>query len=119
MKSRIWANLQVQYGIATVFLLFILLWNSSVFFSALVGVLAAVIPNTYFAAKMHRQMGNNNPTEWLGHAYRSEFGKWLMTGVVFVLAFTSDYAWDYKILLAGFIYMQLSSWVIPLMVRDK
>jgi len=119
MKSQIWAVLQVQYSVAGIFLLLVLLWNYNVVFSAFVGVLAAVVPNSYFAFKMLKRVNNKDAVQWLGYAYRSEFGKWLMTGVIFVLVFTSDYAWNYKVLLAGFIFMQFSSWFTPLMVKNK
>lgn len=118
MKSQILAAWRAQIVLSMMFLAVVLLWQSSLVFSAFVGVLAALAPNGYVAWKMVKQAQNNNATQWLGHAYRSQFGKWIMTGVIFALAFTADVNWDYRALLAGFVFVQLTNWLLPLIVRD-
>ncbi|MEM7565360.1 MAG: ATP synthase subunit I, partial [Pseudomonadota bacterium] len=90
-----------------------------VWYSALVGCLAALIPNTYFSIRMLQAAGNDNAEQWLGVAYRSELGKWLMMGIIFVLAFRTDYDWDPKFLFAGFVLVLISGWMAALLIKGN
>ena len=119
MNNQIFKALIIQYTFGAVYLLGTGLWDTTLMLSALVGCIAGLIPNTYFFMKMSRQPENNDAAQWLGYAYRSEFGKWLMTGMIFLLAFTSDHSWDPVVLFAGYILILLSSWFVPFLIKGN
>ena len=119
MKNQIIRTLILQYILGGIYLISLALWDKTVLFSALVGCMAALIPNTYFSIRMLQAAENNNAVQWLGYAYRSELVKWLMTGMIFLLAFTSNYPWDPIVLFAGFCLIQMSSWFVPLIVKGN
>ena len=119
MKNQIFKTLIAQYLLGGIYLIGVLIWNDSVILSALVGCMACLVPNSYHSIRMLKQTKNNNALQWLGYAYRSEFVKWLMTGMIFVLAFTADYNWDPIVLFAGYILIQLSSWFIPFVLKGN
>jgi F0F1-type ATP synthase assembly protein I len=116
MKNQIIRTLVLQYILGVVYLTGAGLWDTAVMLSALVGCLAALVPGTYFGVRMMQATENNNDAaQWLGYAYRYEIGKWVMMGMIFILAFTSGYSWDPVVLFAGFVLIQLSGWLAPLM----
>jgi F0F1-type ATP synthase assembly protein I len=116
MKNQIIRALVLQYILGVVYLAGAGLWDSEALLSALVGCLAALVPGTYFGIRMMQATKNNkDAAQWLGYAYRYEIGKWVMMSMIFVLAFTSGYPWDPVILFAGFVLIQLSGWLAPLM----
>jgi len=117
MKNQILQTLLVQYALGGVFVLGVVIWNDSVMLSALVGCLACLVPNSYHSFRMLRQIKSENAVQWLAHAYRSELVKWLMTGMVFVLAFTANYQWDPIVLFAGYILTLIPSWFVPLVIK--
>lgn len=119
MKNQIYATLIVQYILGVIYLFGVVIWDDGVMLSALVGCMACLVPNTYQSIRMLRQAENNNAMQWLGYAYRSEFVKWLMTGMIFLLAFTANYQWDPIVLFAGFCLIQMSSWFIPLIIKGN
>lgn len=117
MKNQIIKSLILQYALGMVFLSGAGLWDKTLMLSALVGCMAGLIPNTYFSMRMLQSANNNNAIQWLGYAYRSEIGKWLISGAIFVLAFSSDYPWDPVFLFAGFCLIQLSGWVTAFVIK--
>ena len=119
MKNQILQTLIVQYAMGGIYVFGVVIWNDSVMLSALTGCIACLAPNTYQGIRMLKQTENNNAVQWLGYAYRSEFVKWLMTGMIFFLAFTANYQWDPMILFAGYILLQLSSWFVPLVLKGN
>jgi len=119
MKNQIIQALIIQYSSGGIYLFGVVIWNESVMLSAITGCIACLVPNTYQSIRMLRQANNNNAGEWLAYAYQSEFVKWLMTGMIFVLAFTANYEWDPIILFAGFVLMQMSSWFIPFIFKGN
>lgn len=119
MKDQIIRTLIFQYILGGSYLLGTSLWDSSVAFSALVGCVAGLAPGTWFSVRMLRAAENNNAAQWLGYALRSEFGKWVLTGVIFALAFTSEYDWDPEFLFAGFALILLSGRVAPLVIKGN
>jgi F0F1-type ATP synthase assembly protein I len=119
MKNQILQTLILQYALGGIYVFGVVIWNDSVMLSALTGCIACLLPNTYHSIRILRQTENNTAVQWLGFAYRSEFVKWLMTGMIFLLAFTSNYQWDPMILFAGYILLQLSSWFIPLVLKGN
>ena len=119
MKNQILQTLILQYALGGIYVFGVVIWNDSVMLSALTGCIACLLPNTYHSIRILRQTENNNAVQWLGFAYRSEFAKWLMTGMIFLLAFTTNYQWDPMILFAGYILLQLSSWFVPLVFKGN
>ena len=119
MKYQIYATVIIQYILGTIYLIGVVIWDDSVMLSALVGCIACLVPNTYQSMRMLKQTENNNAMQWLGYAYRSEFVKWVMTGMIFLLAFTANYEWDPIVLFAGFCLIQISSWFIPLIIKGN
>ena len=119
MKNQIKRTLILQYILGAIYLLGVFLWNSLVWYSALVGCLAALIPNTYFSIRMLQAAENDDAGQWLGLAYRSEVVKWLMMGMIFVLAFRSDYEWDPVFLFAGFVLVLISGWIAALLIKGN
>jgi len=113
MKNQLLQPLLVQYTIGGIYLFGVVIWNDNVMLSALVGCMACLVPNTYHSIRMLKQIENNNAVQWLGYAYRSEFVKWLMTGMIFMLAFTANYDWDPVVLFAGYILIHITSWFVP------
>ena len=113
IDKEIWKVLKIQFVLAGVYFVGIAFWNDAFILSALVGCMAALIPNTYFYMSMGKQTKNNNAEQWLGYAYRSEIGKWLMTCMIFLLAFTSKHSWDPIVLFAGYVLVLVSSWFVP------
>lgn len=119
MSFQIWKALFIQIILGCLYVLMIAFWNSSVVFSAFVGCMASLAPNAYFYFRMSRQSENNDAEQWLGYAYRSEFGKLFMTGIIFGLAFTSKLTWDPAVLFIGYAVLQLSGWFVPLVIKGN
>ena len=120
MKNQIIKTLVLQYVLGVTYLagtgLYLAgpgLWDVSATMSALVGCVAGLLPKTYFDLRMSRDAGDKNAAQWLGYAYRSEIGKWVIMGAIFMLAFSMDYPWDPVVLFAGFVLIQLSGWLAP------
>jgi ATP synthase protein I len=108
-----------QYILGVTYLLGLGLWDIALTPSALMGCAAALIPKTYFSIRMLRETENNNATQWLGYAYRSEIGKWVIMSAILVLAFTSGYPWDPVVLFAGFVLIQVSGWFVPFVTKGN
>ncbi len=87
--------------------------------SAITGCFASLLPNIYFYIKMLRQAENNDAAEWLGYAYRSDIGKWLMAGMIFAVLFSSGYQWDPLILFVGYLLVQMSGIFVPLIHKGN
>jgi F0F1-type ATP synthase assembly protein I len=119
MKNQIYTTLIIQYLLGTIYIIGVVIWDDSVMLSALVGCIACLAPNSYHSMRMLKQTDNNNAMQWLGYVYRSEFVKWVMTGIIFLLAFTANYEWDPIVLFAGFCLIQISSWFIPLIIKGN
>jgi ATP synthase protein I len=119
MRNQIIKSLILQYALAMVYLAGAGLWDKAVLLSALVGCMASLLPNTYFSIRMLQAADNNNALQWLGVAYRSEIGKWLMTGMIFIFAFNLDYPWDPVFMFAGFSLMLLSGWLLPFVTKGN
>ena len=119
MKNQIIRILILQYILGVIYLIGTSLWDIAFTPSALLGCVAALIPKTYFSIRMLRETENNNATQWLGYAYRSEIGKWVIMSAIFVLAFTTNYPWDPVVLFAGFVLIQVSGWFAPIVTKGN
>ena len=119
MKNQIIRILVLQYVLGVTYLIGTGLWDLALAPSALVGCVAALVPKTYFSLRMLQATENNNAPQWLGYAYRSEIGKWVIMSAIFLLAFTTDYPWDPVILFAGFVLIQTSGWFAPFVIKGN
>ena len=116
MKNQIIKVLILQYGLGVVYLATAGLWDTATIISAMTGCMAALAPKTYFSLRMLRNTEDKDATQWLGYAYRTEIGKWVIMGAIFMGAFTTGYPWDPVILFAGFVLIQLSGWLAPFVI---
>ena len=87
--------------------------------SALTGCLASFLPSLYFSFRMLRHDEIDDAAKWLGHAYRSDIGKWILAGVIFAVAFTSGYPWDPVILFSGYLLVQMSALFAPTLFKGN
>ena len=120
MKNQIIRTLVLQYILGLLYLFGAGLWDRAALFSALVGCLAALLPKTYFGIRTIKATeSNKDAAQWLGYAYRSEIGKWVITGAIFMLAFTTDYPWDPVVLFAGFVLIETSGWLAAFVIKGN
>ncbi len=120
MKNQIFTTLILQYLLGVIYLIGTGLWDAASMMSALVGCLAALLPSTYFGIRMFKATEQeNDAAHFLGYAYRSEIGKWVMMALIFWLAFTTEYPWDPVVLFAGFILVQFSGWITPFVIKGN
>ncbi len=119
MKIQIQLLLTVQLVLLLIYSLLVYLFKLGDVFSALTGCLASLLPSVYFSYKMLRRADSNDAAKWLSYTYRSNIGKWLMAGMIFVLAFTSGYQWDPIILFAGYLLIQMSGVFVPILFKGK
>ncbi len=120
MKNQIIRTLILQYLLGGIYLIGTGLWDAASMFSAFTGCLAALLPTTWFGVRMVRATEqNNDAAQFLGYAYRSEIGKWVMMALIFWMAFTTDYPWDPVVLFAGFVLIQLSGWFAPFVIKGN
>ena len=118
-RNQVAGLLLLQYGLGLVYLAAAILWDAALALSALVGCLAALVPKTYLGLRMLRGPQMQDATQWLGHAYRSEIGKWMITGAIFAIAFASGYPWEPVAMFAGFVLIQLSGLLAPIVMKGN
>ena len=116
MNDQIIGVLVLQYVLGITYLAATGLWDATALISALTGCVAALVPKTYFSLRMLRSTEDKDAAQWLGYAYRTEIGKWVIMGAIFMGAFTSGYPWDPVILFAGFVLIQMSGWLAPFVI---
>lgn len=117
MKGQIYQALSIQYVVGCVFLGGLGICNSGIVFSGLVGCLAALLPATYISSRMARKTDDYSAQQWLSYAYKAQLGKWCMTIMIFMLVLSAEYTWHYAILFAGFCLIQVTSCIVPLMMK--
>jgi ATP synthase protein I len=117
MKSQIYKALAIQYIVGCVFLAALGVWNSGIVFSGLAGCLAALLPATYISSRMARKTDDYSAQQWLSYAYRAQLGKWFMTIMIFALVLNAEYSWHYAVLFTGFCLIQITSCVVPLIIK--
>ncbi|MFT5503029.1 MAG: ATP synthase protein I [Gammaproteobacteria bacterium] len=119
MKKQIVQGLAAQILLAVVLAIGIEFFHSGEsFVSVVAGSLAAILPNGYIGYKIFRQSGAITAHEFVNYAYRSQLGKWVMTGMIFVLIFTADYNWDPLSLFAGYCVVAIAGGFIPLIFKS-
>ncbi len=119
MKSQIQLLLLIQLAVMLGFLAVVALLRPAALVSGLTGCLASVLPSFYFSIRMLRHRHVSDAGEWLGYAYRSDIGKWVIAGIIFALAFSSGYHWDPVILFTGFLLVQMSGMLLPLIQKGE
>ncbi len=119
MKNQIIRLLVIQYALGIAYLVVMGIRDEVAAMSALVGCVATLLPKTYFGLRMMRPSEDRNAAQWLGYAYRSEIGKWVIMGAIFMLAFTTDYPWDPVVMFAGFVLIQVSGWLAPFVIKGN
>jgi len=119
IKTQIQLLLAIQLVMMLVFGLLVYLFHLGDLLSALSGCMASLLPSIYFSFRMFRQAHNNDAAAWLGHAYRADIGKWILAGIIFALLFTSGYQWDPLILFVGYLLVQISGMLIPLIQKGN
>ena len=119
MKNQIIGVLVLQYVLGITYLAATGLWDTTALLSALAGCVAALVPKTYFSLRMLRSTEDKDAAQWLSYAYRTEIGKWMIMGAIFMGAFTTDYPWDPVVLFAGFVFIQMSGWLAPFVIKGN
>lgn len=127
------AQLFATLGVALIGLLF----NAVSAYSLLVGGLICVLPNAWFALRLHLQSkrSSGNPEEDAGRfvaaAYKGEAIKLLMTGALFALVFSQLKLINVLALFVGYIICLLVNWAglifidrspvnkVPTVLQDK
>ena len=117
MKAQVQLLLTVQLVLMLIYSGLVFLLDLGDFFSAITGCLASLVPSLYFSIKMLRSGLENDATEWLAYAYRSDIGKWIMAAMIFALAFSSGYQWDPLILFIGYLLVQMAGMFVPLLQK--
>ncbi len=119
MNSSIKASILVRLVSGCIFVVLILIISPSVVFSALVGVMACFIPETYQGWKLSKTEKIYDPSKWLGLAYQSIISKWIMTAMIFALAFSSSIEWNYIILFIGYLFVHVFGLLTPILFKSK
>jgi ATP synthase protein I len=119
MNNQIIGVLVLQYVLGITYLAATGLWDATALISALTGCVAALVPKTYFSLRMLRSTEDKDAAQWLSYAYRTEIGKWVIMGAIFMGAFTTDYPWDPVVLFAGFVLIQMSGWLAPFVIKGN
>lgn len=119
MKSQIQLLLIIQLVVMLGYLAVVYSLQLGDPVSALTGCLASLLPSLYFSYRMLRRAHIDDAAEWLGHAYRSDIGKWVFAGIIFAVAFTSGYQWDPVILFIGYLLVQMSAMFLPFIQQGE
>lgn len=86
--------------------------------SAILGGMISVIPNTYFAYRLFQYHGARAAKQIVNSFYRGEAAKLLMTMVLFTLVFTTLNPRPLPLFLA-YIGSQMVFWLAPLLVDSN
>lgn len=117
MLRRIKASVMVRGVAALVYIACVVVVNIDLIRSALIGVMASVIPEFYQAWKLSKTENELNPQTWLGSVYRSLFTKWLMAIMIFSIMFMVSSKWDYGVLFLGYLIVQMSGVMAPFLYK--
>lgn len=117
VQIRMLLVLQLSITLGYLFIVTVLQLGDPV--SAFAGCMASLIPGIYFSIKMLKQADSQDAVGWLGYAYRSEIGKWVLAGAIFILLFTADYGWDPLMLFGGYLLVQVSGLFLPLIQKGE
>lgn len=86
-------------------------------YSAACGGMIAWLPNLYFAHKTFRYRGARAAKDIVRSFYAGEAGKFILTAVLFALAFAGVKPLEAPALFGVFLLTQSVSWLSPLLMR--
>lgn len=109
----------MRFIVSCGYLIFVGVYFNASVLSAFVGVLANLVPEIYQGWKLSGTEKEFNPSTWLRLVYQSMISKWLMTGIIFAVSFSSSIQWDYKILFIGYLLVHLSGLLTPILTKGK
>lgn len=89
-------------------------WDRSASVGALAGGLIAWLPNCYFAFRAFRYRGARAARLIVRSFYAGAAGKMFLTAGLFTLVFVNLRPLNAPAVFAGFVVVQLVSWVVPL-----
>jgi len=119
MISSIKTSILVRFVSSCIFVVLILMINQSAVFSALVGVVACFVPESYLGWKLSKTEKVYDASRWLGLTYQSIISKWIMTAMIFAISFSSSFQWNYEILFIGFIVVNIAGLLTPVLLKGK
>ncbi|MBL7004279.1 MAG: ATP synthase subunit I [Gammaproteobacteria bacterium] len=119
MNKNIIQALIARLIVATFYVLYFIFVNAELVFSALVGVLACLVPEVYQGMKLSKSVPELEPSKWLRLAYQAMFGKWLMSIIILAIAFSSSVEWNYFILFSGYFLVNVSGLLAPILNKGK
>lgn len=109
----------MRLSVSCLFVGFIYISQQTAVFSAFVGVVACLIPESYQGWKVSKADKVFEPNMWLRLTYQSMISKWLMTAMIFAISFSSDFEWDYKILFIGYLIVNVFGLLTPILIKGK
>ncbi len=116
-KSRSWLVVKhllvVQLIVATGLPLFSLIFGKVVAYSTLIGTLIFLVPNYYFVLQTFKYSGARSANKIVRSFYMGESVKLLLIALFFGLAFAFIEPIEVLAVFAGFIALQLTSWLTP------
>ena len=88
-------------------------------YSALLGGFIYLLPSLYQVRKVFSPASSNNIHQVLGDLYKSEIWKMALTIVLFGVVFSMVRPIDSFSILGVFIMMQITAWLVPLLMRHR
>jgi len=95
------------------------LWGSNIALNSVVGAGIAWLPNCYFAFRAFRYQGAQAARKIVSSFYSGLAGKILLTGALFAVAFVKLDPLHAPAVFAGFIFVQMFNWIVPLAMGKK
>ena len=119
MTDAIKTSIGVRFVASCLFIVFIFVFQKAAILSAIVGVIACFVPESYQAWKISKTEKVYEPNMWLRLAYQSMITKWIMTAMIFAISFSSGIKWDYKILFIGYVLVNVFGLLTPILLKGK
>lgn len=88
-------------------------------YSALLGGLIFVVPNSYFAFKVFAHSGARAAPQIMGSFYRGEAGKLILCAILFAVVFKFVRPIDVTALFSTFAVMLVTNWLTPLFLTGS
>ncbi len=111
--------LLVQFALALFFPLVFLPFGINAAMSALAGGFASFVPNAYFAYRTFQYSGARAVNAIARGMLAGEIGKLALMALIFIVLFKYQKTLNHGALFSGFIVVQLSVWLTPLLSNRK
>ncbi len=111
--------LLTQLAISIFFPLAFLPFGMNAAWSALAGGLASFVPNVYFAYRTFQYSGARAVNAIARSMFAGEVGKLALMALIFIVLFKYQKTLNHGALFSGFIVVQLSVWLTPLLSNRK